>query len=212
MIVLRFLLYFFVLKPIVLILLGLNVRHYQRYPADGPVVIIANHNSHLDTLVLMSLFPFRVLEKLRPVAAADYFMRNRLMAWFSTNILQIIPMQRHPSRTQPDPLAACCEALDAGRMLLFFPEGSRGEPERMAAFKQGITHLIERRQEVPVVPVFLHGCGKALPKGEALFVPFFCDVFIGEPIRWNGGRKEFAELIQLSMTSLSSEGNFASWD
>lgn len=212
MIVLRFIFFYGFIKPVALIMLGLNVRHFERYPRHGPVVVIANHNSHLDTLVLMSLFPFRVFEQLRPIAAVDYFMSNPLMAWFSTNILQIIPMERRPTKEQPDPLLPCVEALDTGKVLLFFPEGSRGYPEHMAEFKQGISHLMERKPDVPVVPVFLHGCGKALPKGEALFVPFFCDVFIGEPIRWNGGRKEFAILIQSSMTSLASEGNFATWD
>ena len=60
-----------------------------------------------------------------------------------------------------------------------------------------MAHLSHRRPDVPVVPVFLHGLGKALPKGESVLVPFFCDVFIGEAMTWTGDRTSF-------MTALAS--------
>src|SRR6185503_9345014 len=126
--------------------------------------------------------PLRLLPRIRPVAARDYFLRNRLLAWFSLNIIGIIPIERHVRGAHDDPLAGVGEAVKRKEILIIFPEGSRGDPERLGEFKSGVAHLARRFPEVPFYPVFSHGLGKALPRGEALLVPFFCDVFIGEPL------------------------------
>ena len=124
--VLRYLFFLIVVRPIVLVVLGLNVRRRQLLPETGPAIIVANHNSHLDTLVLMTLFGMRRLRLLRPVAAADYFLRSRLMAWFSTRIIGILPLQRKMEGVRLDPLAGISEALESGHIIILFPEGSRG--------------------------------------------------------------------------------------
>jgi 1-acyl-sn-glycerol-3-phosphate acyltransferase len=201
-----------IVKPLVLIILGLNIRRKALLPKQGPAVIVANHNSHLDTLVLMSLFPLRMLAKLHPVAAMDYFMKNRWLAWFALNIIGIIPLRRSVKASHDDPLAEVVAALDNDDILILFPEGSRGEPERVGRFKTGIAHVAQRRPEVPIVPVFLHGLGMALPKGDFVLVPFFCDVFIGEAIYWQGERKAFMKELTEKMSRLSEEGNFPLWD
>ncbi len=174
-------------RPLVWLVLGVNVRGGQRLPRRGPAVILANHNSHLDTLVLMSLFPLGRLHAVRPVAAADYFLRNRLLAWLSLRVLGILPLARDGGDAR-DPLALAQQALERGEILLLFPEGSRGDPERPARLKPGIAHLARRLPEVPLVPVHLQGLGKALPKGEGLLVPFICDIWVGDALRWEGDR------------------------
>ena len=127
-----------VVRPVVLIGLGLKIRHRERFPTEGPAILAANHNSHLDTLVLMSVLPYRLIPMVRPVAAADYFLSNPLVAWFSQTVIGIIPVHRGGrSSADADPLAGAAEALPAGEIVILFPEGTRGEPEQMARLKSG---------------------------------------------------------------------------
>ncbi len=210
--VLRWLFHAVVVRLVVLVVLGLNVRHRERLPVAGPAILASNHNSHLDTLVLMSLLPLGLLPRLRPVAAADYFLRNRWLAWFATRIIGIIPIKRERSFPEEDLLAPVAAALDRGDIVIFFPEGTRGEPERVKQLKSGLARLAERRPRVPIYPIFMHGVGKALPRGETLLVPFFVDVFVGEPLRWSGDRAGFLEGYRQSMADLAHEGQFPPWD
>jgi 1-acyl-sn-glycerol-3-phosphate acyltransferase len=170
-----------VVRPLLALVLGVNLRHPERLPKAGPAILAANHNSHLDTLLLMSLYPLAQLHRLRPVAAADYFLGNRFVAWFALNVMHILPLSRRPKAGE-QPLAHIEAALAAGDILILFPEGSRGEPEKRSELKTGIAHLMEHAPDVPVVPVYLHGLGKALPRGDWLPVPFFADGFVGEAL------------------------------
>lgn len=210
--VLRFIFFGVLARFVALFVLGLNVRHRERLPLRGPAILVANHNSHLDTIVLMTLFPLRALPQLRPVAAMDYFLRNKLLAWFSTRVIGILPMSRRPVPSAGDPLAETSAFLAGGGIVILFPEGTRGANETLAEFKSGIAHLARRHPEVPIVPVFLHGLGKALPKGDPLLVPFFCDIFVGESLCWTGDKQEFMANLSERMRGLAAEGNFAPWD
>lgn len=207
----RFLFFGVIARFIALIVLGLNVRHRERLPKDGPCIVVANHNSHLDTITLMTLLPLRLLPKVHPVAAADYFLRHRLLAWFALKVIGIVPIKRARTRPDEDLLAPVREALGRGDILIFFPEGSRGEPEQLTEFKNGIARLAGEFQDVPVVPVFMHGLGKALPKGEAILVPFFIDVFVGEPLQGGSDREAFMQALRTRMDALAAEGRFPVW-
>jgi len=208
---LRWLFFMLVARPVALVALGLHIRRRERLPRTGPAIVVANHNSHLDTLVLLSLFPARLLSRLRPVGAADYWFANRVRAWVSRHILGVIPLQRGRPTRGEDPFAECDAALEAGSVLLLFPEGSRGAPEELAAFKGGVARLAERYPMVPVIPVYLHGLGKALPRGEWVFVPFFVDVFVGEPLAYAGPRADYLHALEARMHALAAEGRFPEW-
>ncbi|MGJ5675787.1 MAG: lysophospholipid acyltransferase family protein [Nostochopsis sp.] len=208
----RLLFFLFIVRLVVLIIIGLRIANKERLPKSGSAIIVANHNSHLDTLVLITLFPIRLLDKLHPVAAEDYFLSSRFLAWFSLNIMGIIPLKRKKNYGREDIFKGCSQALKTGDILIIYPEGTRGEPEALSSFKSGIAHLAKRHPDIPIYPIFLHGLGKALPRGEALLVPFFCEVFIGEPIYWTGEKKGFMKLLTQSMKDLAAQGYFSIWE
>jgi 1-acyl-sn-glycerol-3-phosphate acyltransferase len=210
--ILRYLFFILIVRPIILIVLGINARYRDRLSEKMPCVVVANHNSHLDTMVLMTLFPLRFLRKIRPIAASDYFLKNKYLAWFALKIIGIIPIKRSGSDKKEDVLASCSDALKQGDVLIFFPEGTRGEPERLASFKSGIARLVEKHPDIPVIPVFMHGLGKALPRGEWLLVPFFCDAVVGEAMYWSGSRSEFMQNLDIIMKSIASEISVAPWE
>ncbi|MDQ1314933.1 MAG: 1-acyl-sn-glycerol-3-phosphate acyltransferase [Pseudomonadota bacterium] len=198
-------------RPFLALVLGVNLRHAERLPLTGPAILAANHNSHLDTLLLMSLFPLAQLYRVRPVAAADYFLRNRFVAWFALNVMHILPLARRPKPGER-PLAHIEAALNAGDILILFPEGSRGEPEKRGELKSGIAHLMEHAPNVQVIPIYLHGLGKALPKGDWLPVPFFADGFVGEALTWQGDRAATMQALEARFDELEREGGRRIWE
>ncbi len=182
----KMLFFLVVVKPVVLIGLGLNLVNRKGLPKYGPAILAANHTSHLDTLVLMSLYPLSQLHRVRPVAAADYFLKNKWIAWFSLNCLDIIPIERESKTPRDELLKGCYEALENKQIIVFFPEGTRSlSEEREFKLKRGIHHLVQQYPSTKVIPIILHGLGKSLPKGEALLVPFNCDVIVGDEMAHN---------------------------
>jgi 1-acyl-sn-glycerol-3-phosphate acyltransferase len=138
------------------------------------------------------------------VAAADYFLRSPVVAWFALNVIGILPVAR-ATQGGRDPLKGCEDALKRGDILILFPEGSRGEPEVLGRFKRGIAALAARAPGTPVIPVFLHGLGKALPKDDPVLVPFFCDVYVGEKLHGHEDQSTFMADLESRMQHLAEQ-------
>lgn len=202
------------IRPLVFLYLGVNIRRRGLLPKQGPAILVANHNSHLDTVLLMIACPSSLFAHLRPVAAADYWLKSSFLTWFSKNVLNIVPIYRRKEdrADNSDPLAGIDEALQEGSAVIFFPEGSRGEPEQMAQFKRGIAILASRHPDVPIVPIFLQGLGRAMPRGEGMVIPFICDMFVGEHLYWGGDETEFMTRLKRRFETLSREGYKPQWE
>lgn len=191
-----------VLRPFMALFIGLRVRGREHLPKSDPFILVANHSSHLDTISLLSLFPFRRLRRLRPVAAADYFERNKFVSLLSKTLFNILPIARKGITRDTNPLSRMEEVLRAGQSLIIFPEGTRGTGETLAHFHSGAAHLIERCPDVPVVPVYLVNMGRSLPKGEWIPVPFFCEVRLGEPRTFQGNHREITAALETAVRQL----------
>lgn len=191
-----------ILRPFLALFIGLRVRGHEHLPRNGPFILIANHSSHLDTVSLLSLFPPNQLPKLRPVAAADYFQRNKFVSVLSRTCFNILPIARKGLTPDTNPLPLMEAALRAGQSLIIFPEGTRGTGEDIAKFHSGATHLIEKCPDVPVVPAYLVNMGRSLPKGEWIPVPFFCEVRIGAARIFSGNRREITTALETAVREL----------
>ncbi len=145
-------------------------------------IIVANHNSHLDTLSLLASLPGNIMWKVKPVAAEDYFGSTRLKAAFSNYFINTLLIRRKGEKDEEhDPIKTMLEALDAGYSLILFPEGTRGNAEQMDKIKPGIAKILSLRPHIKYVPVFMTGMGRSLPKGEVLVLPYKSSVNYGKP-------------------------------
>jgi 1-acyl-sn-glycerol-3-phosphate acyltransferase len=201
-----------IVRPIARLLFGLDVIGKEKLPTDGPAIVAANHNSHVDTLVLLCLFPSKLLPKLRPVAAADHFDKGGFGSWFSRNIIGIIPIKRGGAAKGEDVLLGAKQALERGEILVLFPEGSRGAPEEMTRFKTGVARLVEAYPHVAVTPVYLQGAGRSLPKDAKLLVPFNTTAVIGDALRWNGSHHGFVDELRARIEALKAEAPPLRWE
>jgi len=190
------------LRPFVRGFLGVAVEGLEHLPEDDPFLLVANHNSHLDTPILLSLFPLARLSRVRPVAAADYWLSSPLKRWISETLFNVLPIERRRA-VGGDPLAGLREALARGDTLLLFPEGTRGDPEVMGRFHSGAARLAAENPSLRVLPVHLANAGRALPRGRALLVPFICRVTIGAPLSASGrGVKELQGAMEEAVRAL----------
>ncbi|MBS0850057.1 lysophospholipid acyltransferase family protein [Citrobacter sp. JGM124] len=202
----RFLRWIFTLciaYPVVWIWLGVRVSGRKKLPVEGPAIIVANHNSHLDVLTLFTLFPLSTLVNVQPVAAADYFLRNKVIGWFALKVIGIIPVYR--GAHQANPLQACVDALAAKKIVIIFPEGTRGEPGKFSEIKSGIWHLSQQCPEVPIIPVYMHGLDRSMGKGQKIPVPFFIDIFIDEPLFYDADKATFKQSLFTRFVTLQQQ-------
>lgn len=138
--------------------------------SDEQCIVIANHNTHLDTMVLFRLFPLKKVSSVRVVAAKDHFSKG--FAGIGGRILfNMILLDRH-SKECVLALNPLEEALKEKYSLIMFPEGTRGEPGVLQHFKSGIGKIAVDFPDIPVYPVYIKGVERTIPRGSALIVPF----------------------------------------
>lgn len=209
---LRTLLILLIARPVAKLMTGADLTGREHLPSKGPAIVAANHTSHVDTLLMLSIFPAVAISKVRPAAAADYFLKDPVVGWFSRNIIGIVPVARDKVRTEgEDVLRPALDALARGEIVVVFPEGTRGDGDELSRLKNGVARLAEAYPDAPVIPVWIQGAGRVLPKGEVVPVPMTCAVLVGPPIHWQGRRTAFMDALRQGLQSLKDDAPPLKW-
>ncbi|MEU4425193.1 1-acyl-sn-glycerol-3-phosphate acyltransferase [Actinoplanes sp. NPDC024001] len=134
----------------------LRVRGRGRLPWQGAAILVANHASLVDILVLFGLFrPFKWVSK-------QEIFTIPVIGW-NMRLNDYVPLVRGSSASVRRMMEHCDRLLAAGSGVLIFPEGRRSQDGSLQAFKNGAFDLAVRHG-VPVIPIAVHGTGRALPK------------------------------------------------
>jgi 1-acyl-sn-glycerol-3-phosphate acyltransferase len=144
-------------------------------------IYFANHQSHLDWVLIWAALPGELRARTRPIAARDYWTASPFKHWLTREVFNAVYVNRQRTDDQ-DPLEPLMQALEGGDSLVIFPEGTRsnlGEPQ---AFKSGLYHLAEKFPQVQLIPTWISNVQRVMPKGEVVPVPILCTVTFGAPL------------------------------
>jgi 1-acyl-sn-glycerol-3-phosphate acyltransferase len=193
------------LRPVVRALVPPRVHGVDRLETlDGPVIFVANHQSHLDTPLLLSALPDRWRHRAVVAAAADYFFDTRLKGALSALVLGALPVER--GRVDRRPLDQARALLDEGWSVVIFPEGGRSPDGWAQPFRGGAAYL-SMHGAFPVVPVHLEGTGRVLPKGAKRPTRAAVHITFGAPLRPREGERtnKFSDRIEEAVAVLADE-------
>lgn len=119
-------------------------------------VMVANHQSLLDILVLFRLFvPYKWVSKVEN-------FRVPLIGW-NMRLNRYIPLRRGDAESIQQMMTACEKTLASGSPLMIFPEGTRSVDGRLKAFKHG-AFTLAKRTKCAILPIVISGTSQILPK------------------------------------------------
>jgi 1-acyl-sn-glycerol-3-phosphate acyltransferase len=158
----------------------LTIHGKEHIPAEPPFILVANHTSHLDALVLASSLPWRLRDRIFPIAAGDVFFQTPVVSAFAAGMLNALPMWR--KKCGPHALEQLRKRLlEEPCAYILFPEGARSRDGHMLPFKPGLGMLVAETS-VPVLPCYVGGCFQALPAHQRCPLPRRIVLRIGEPL------------------------------
>jgi 1-acyl-sn-glycerol-3-phosphate acyltransferase len=145
-------------------------------------IYFANHQSHLDWVLVWATLPQDLRAHTRPIAARDYWTSNHLRHWLTREVFNAVFVSRQRGDGE-DPLEPLIEALRNGDSLVIFPEGTRSHAAEPGTFKGGLFHLAREFPHVQLIPAWIDNVQRVMPKGEIVPVPILCTVTFGAPVQ-----------------------------
>lgn len=177
-------------------------------PASGTRIYFANHNSHLDFVLIWSVLPRALRHVTRPVAGADYWLKGRVRRLVGERVFNAVLIDRTAMTQDVHPITRMIAALDDGASLILFPEGTRNLTEtRLLPFKSGLYHLAKAKPGVALVPVWIENLNRVMPKGEIVPIPLLCTVTFGAPMQLvdNEDKGSFLGRAETALLALAPE-------
>lgn len=180
------------------------VRRWEDDDVVEPLILAANHHSHLDSALIITSLPEPWRHKVFVGAAADYFFTNHLTSAVSALTLNAIPIEREGVSRRS--VGQAESLLGDGWSLVLFPEGGRSPDGWGQAHKPGAAWLAQRTGAA-VVPIHLAGTGRILPKGAKRLTPGRTIVTFGAPLRAEEGEdaRRFAARVEAAVSALADE-------
>lgn len=150
-----------------------RARGMDRLPADGGGLVVINHQSFLDPMLVG--LPLK-----RPISflARDSLFRVPLIGWILRNTY-VMPISRESASSAT--IKQAVARMKHGFLVGIFPEGTRSSSGEIGEFKPGFISLI-RRSRLPVYPVGVAGADRAFPRRAWFLRPARVCVVFGEPL------------------------------
>ncbi len=155
----------------------LKVEGIEKLPEKGSYILSSNHQSFLDPLILASLVPWKVFERVFAVGTSEIFGTGFMRTLASS--LRVIVLD--PDANLLPAMRAGAFGLRHGRVLMLYPEGERSIDGKPRIFKKGAA-ILSIHMQVPIVPVAIEGFHDAWPRGKSFqgFKPL--KMKFGDPI------------------------------
>jgi long-chain acyl-CoA synthetase len=158
--------------------LKVAVEGRQHIPANRQTLVASNHSSHLDMgLIKYALGHYG--EELVTLAAKDYFFEGKWRRFYFENFTNLRPFDRGDSPRET--MREASALLQGGHTVLIFPEGTRTVTGEMGNFRSALTYLA-LKHDTDILPVYVEGTYRAMPRGAVLPKNRSVGVKIGPPI------------------------------
>ena len=136
---------------------------FSRLP--HPVILVANHSSHLDTPTILRALPLQWRQRTAVAAAADYFYKKRARRELVALIFNTVPLARNGGGVGNGSTEHVDRLIDQRWNLLMFPEGTRSRDGRLGKMRSGAA-AIAQQHGIPIVPIYVKGTHEAMPPGR----------------------------------------------